>query len=272
MGVQHGPEYATLGVGTGAAPTFLLWGDSHAGHYASVLSEYSQSIGESGQIAELGNCPPFIGIMRMDKSPENCSAFRHRVLQYLQTNDQLEIVILAGAWGATAEADFTPGNLKGPFIDAYSEAINAEDSRQAFLVGLERTVARLVKMGKRVWIIGPAPGFEWNVATTMERSIAYNRPLPPPLELSTFLNRHKFVMTVLDELHSTQNVDVIYPHNVLCDELHCHYKDRFIPLYFDSNHLSREGSARVLPSLANIIGIENRAEASNSHLQNEVRP
>ncbi|HML30676.1 MAG TPA: SGNH hydrolase domain-containing protein, partial [Hyphomicrobium sp.] len=43
----------------------------------------------------------------------------------------------------------------------------------------------------------------------------------------------------------SNNVDVVYPHLLLCDDRTCHYQKAGKPLYLDNNHLTAVGAKEL---------------------------
>lgn len=88
----------------GVAPTFVLWGDSHAMALGSVVADVAAVAQAGGLFAGKAGCPPLIGILRLqERFIDRCRTFNDAVLDRIVRDRTLAMVMLAGRWASMAE-------------------------------------------------------------------------------------------------------------------------------------------------------------------------
>lgn len=213
------PE-CTLGA-PGAAPTALLWGDSHGVEFAWVLGQDYGAKGQALIQRTRGSCPPLLGFVR-PKDP-GCAAFNADVLDLAAKTPSVTTVYLAGLWA------------QGEYRD---------DPRA--LGWLDTTIARLKALGKHVVVIGPVPPQRWNVPRHLAHAAAFGGVSAVTGAPLSDYQRDTHWLTQAYPRWLAQGVGVIDPALALIDGTHSRIVKQGVPLYFDSHHLSLAGARAVL--------------------------
>ena len=111
---------------------------------------------------------------------------------------------------------------------------------------MPRTIEALQKAGRRVVIIGPVPevGIRVIESVLMHRKRGLSDDIgPSPVDLA---DRQAFIWKLLDSMHRSYGVTVVYPHLLLCQHRpHCQVMVGDHSLYVDDNHLSAFGSRYI---------------------------
>lgn len=232
-----------VGAHNGTAPSFLLWGDSHAHALKPAFDQAGDALGLSGRIASYPACPTLLGLDRLDQpASHDCSAFNAQVLAMLRDSPTIHTVFLVSRWGLCAEGRRPEGGM--PCYLGRDENDDRSFSRDAqlFRAGLEESVRALTGMGKRVILVAPIPEFRRNVPESLARAELYSEPAGLDLPLADYLRRQRGVFGAFDAMRRRFAVSIVYPHRLLCRSGHCATVMHGVPLYSDDDHLSRQGS------------------------------
>ena len=232
-----------VGARNGTAPSFLLWGDSHAQAMKPAFDRAGEALGMSGRIASYPACPALLGLDRLDQPPSHdCSAFNAQVLAALRQSPSIHRVFLVSRWGLCANGKRPEGGT--PCYLGRDGDDDRSLSRDALLfrAGLDETVRTLTAMGKQVILVAPIPEFRRNVPETLARAELYSEPAQLALSRADYLRRQSGVFSAFDQMRRRFAVGIIYPHRLLCRTGHCAMTAHGVPLYSDDDHLSRQGS------------------------------
>lgn len=223
------PDAPPCPIGAKAQPSFVIWGDSHAGVLGEALDRIGQDHERAGLLYPFGACPPTLNptteaMLRVDR--QLCPDRNRHVLDRIVRDPQIRDVILVAYWQRYGD---DPDRLLG---------------------SLEHTLALLRARGKRVTVIGglPAPGF--NLPWAMAMSSHLGMPLPE----ADRNHRPSPAFLAAVRRGGGRFVDLSVP---LCRGEYCALTIDGRPLFIDSNHLSREAVLTiVVPHLdrAGVLG------------------
>lgn len=218
-------------------PKVMIWGDSYAMHLVAGLADtFDDSLVQATRSA----CGPILDLapMAIDPSSRNryrnareCIDFNRSVLAHLETNSDIETVLLSGKFSLY---------LDNPrFINLRSDDSVVDPSIASATEALNATVARLRSIGKSVAVISPPPQADFNVGQCLEREatgkvLAQNCVIPAAM--------HQSNNGALVELFENVPVDVIALDEFLCDGVSCMTMLDGVPLYRDQGHLTYLGS------------------------------
>ncbi|MGD0143724.1 MAG: acyltransferase family protein [Rhizomicrobium sp.] len=234
-------------IGNGAAaPSYLLWGDSHADAILPAVEDIASRKGRVGLFAGAASCPPLLGADRLDVP--GCRAFNDEALKIALRKDISE-VILAARWGKDAEGSNYGDEPHGriAFVDDASAGTSDADNRAVFARGLERTVRALVHAGKKVVLVASVPEIGWAVPPVLARLRFANNYGTPSLAKARYLQRQSFVLDELAHLKTAYNVTVVYPDRILCATGACEVTLNGLPIYRDAHHLTVPGAKQLEP-------------------------
>lgn len=239
-------KLCAIGNASAAAPSFVLWGDSHAESMRPALDFAARRYGGSGVFAGERGCPPLVDVERLDWT--DCRSVNNAILDMILRESQIQTVIIAARWGMWAER--SPYKSEpGPAFDLKSGETSKLEERNNHLVfaaGLRRTVATLHAAGKEIWIVGPVPEVGFNVPRYFFlQSIGIGRGLDIRPNVEEFEQRQKFALDTLTEVSDLYDAKVIQPYSVLCDSQYCRVQQDDRALYFDDDHLSRFGAEKL---------------------------
>ncbi|MEI8185222.1 MAG: acyltransferase family protein [Chlorobiaceae bacterium] len=206
-------------------PSFVLWGDSHAGTLAPAFINQSKQNKVSGFIFSKGGSPPLLGIEGKFDNPSYCkSEWNLKVIKFIQNHPNIKVVFLAASWAG--------------YRNEYNNSI--------YIKGLNRTIQALREMGKKVVIIADVPRIKYNVP----RIFAIHYRFPSHININQFLpiksEHNKSQKEVFNGLVHLSEIEFIYPGDKIFDSNgRCRIIANKELLYSDTNHLSIAGSLYI---------------------------
>jgi peptidoglycan/LPS O-acetylase OafA/YrhL len=230
-------------------PSFVLWGDSHAGSIIPAIDAIAKREHRSGIFAATDSCPPLLGVTRSDAW--KCKDFNDAVIE-LATRPEIRDVILDARWAKNADGtsygDEPPGRIL--LIDDMGRGTTGPSTNAVFLRGLTRTVEALSDAKKKVILVGSAPEIGWAVPIVLAQMRLRGDNRAMDLPLATHLRRQRTVMMDFVLMRIRYGARVVDPAAVLCDDAVCHVMLNGIPLYRDEHHLSAAAARLLIPILS----------------------
>ena len=246
---------------TSDTPTLLLWGDSFAMHLApGLLASADSALGLMQ--ATRPECAPLLGIAPLAgpgatrRQAEGCLEFNEAVLGYLRATPSITTVVLSSPFAPYVRPDRTL--LTRETTAAVRET---QASVSVALTALQRTVAEVRALGKRVVVVGPTPSSGVDVAHCAERLalglLTFGAEPACAIPATRARGLWPEVVSFLDRAKSEMSLPVIRLTDAMCDATTCHTMQDERSLYRDESHLSYHGSeviARRMRLLERIRG------------------
>jgi peptidoglycan/LPS O-acetylase OafA/YrhL len=242
-----------LGV-PGGAPSFLLWGDSHARALASGVQLSAARLGLTGKLATHSACPPLGGIERPSRT--SCEAFNQAVLRMLAHSPQIKTVLLAARWALSAEGT-RYGHESGTsvhLVDLQSPGTTTRSDAELVEIGLWRTIDRLHRLGKQVVLVRAIPEVGYDVPSAYFVAHATGRDanaLIAPAR-ADYRRRTAEVRALFAQIAAQQPVAFVDPARYLCTDI-CPVVRSGHPMYRDDDHLSTFGSRYLAPAFDGVF-------------------
>ncbi|MEM1229783.1 MAG: acyltransferase family protein [Pseudomonadota bacterium] len=229
-----------------APPTFMVWGDSHAGALMPAVREAAQALGVNGLNATSNGCPPLLNLTNVQRDPQGiCLAFNDAVLAVLREHPEVHTVWMLGRWPRYAQG--TPyGSESGRTLLLRTrdrEAGSLEENHAMIAAAYEATLQQLEALNRRVVVLGPIPEIGHIVPNSMAKAQRLHRDIELRLPRAAFDQRNARVLQML-EAGAHERAQWAPLHNHLCDDDWCAITQGETPLYSDDDHLSSVGAAR----------------------------
>jgi peptidoglycan/LPS O-acetylase OafA/YrhL len=210
-------------VGSKSAPSVLLIGDSNAGHLVGMLDELGTAQNVAIRNITHSGCPPFPdGLSDIYVKPsiaESCRLYNQAIWKEIS---KYKTVVVAAAWN-------------------YYWRLNT----QGYISHLDDLVKKLSKNGKRVILVLQVPYFPNYDRNCHQKALlagdlnciergtsSSNKETKINHDLAQFVRRHP-------------NIEILTLRNVLCNSDGCSAYLKGMPLYYDSGHLSMQGSREI---------------------------
>jgi len=248
------------GAAPGTAPSWAVWGDSHADSLLPAIGSVAAGQGRTVLFSSKGNCPPFPGLQRSDMPPsENatCSKLNQAMLKAILDDPQIETVFLGARWGIYVEGTGLPAEgmpLFAIVAEANPTAADPELNGKVVLAALEELATKLQGAGKNLVLVGPVPEMSWHAYNQQRAAALFGVPMPGRLpELSDIANRQARTNAILMAVARQEGVLFIPLSPSLCRPV-CPIQGGQLAWYRDNNHLTAEGALRlVAPILAKFL-------------------
>jgi hypothetical protein len=237
---EYCQEYAP-----GVKVTTALVGDSHAEHFlygvgAYLLTKHENVVhlGESG-------CPPLLDVERfLFGAHDMCHDANNSVIAFVANNNDLTRVILSfrGVVDVTGTGFGEPeSGLQFTFKASGTDLSPGESMRRA----LERTVERLLRSDKTVWLLLQVPELDFHVEECIGRPVSFGNRIRTPCAVpkTEVVERQAAYRQIVSGVQRKYPALHIFdPLPSLCDERWCYAIVDHSLMYLDNNHLSRAGS------------------------------
>jgi peptidoglycan/LPS O-acetylase OafA/YrhL len=236
-------------------PSFLFWGDSHAGVLMRAARSAATDRGLNGLNATTNGCPPLLNLTNVQRDRDGiCLDYNDAVLQLLQDRPELHTIILMGRWARYAEA--TPyGQESGNplFMRTRDQAASTVAGNRA-MVGeaYTQTLEQLRRLGRRVIVLGPLPEIGHLVPNSMAKATHLSRPVELRLPRRAFDARNRFVIPML-AAGAADTAQWVPMQEALCDADWCRIQQHGLPLYSDDDHLSSVGADLYIPLFGQLL-------------------
>ncbi|QFI40137.1 acyltransferase [Moritella marina ATCC 15381] len=209
-----GDENCILG-SNGSKLKGLLWGDSHAAHFAPAINQLGEIHNFSVYQRTLAQCVPLITSGNLGRYSNMCSENR----EFIKTNiKNYDFIYLASRW----------------------------ESRLDIFGDVEDTVKWLSNNIKDVYIISQVPLFESNVSKCILRK-TINSSVVCNMDVNSDYRKANLKLSEMSDKY--KNVHFISLDNVFCKGGECSPLINGSLSYFDSNHLSENGSLYLTPHI-----------------------
>ncbi|MBF0447957.1 MAG: acyltransferase [Magnetococcales bacterium] len=240
------PPEQSCRYGADTPPTYAVWGDSHADSAIHMIGQLAGQRGESVQYIGFAGCPPVMGVNRYGQPKQNCLQHNHQALDFLSNHPTIQTVFIMARYSNYILP--LPGGEPAFITDLSGEMRSVQERRQLFKDGLNRSVVQLRRSGKKVVLVYPIPETGFHIPNTLAKLVlrgedpaGFSRPT------ADFLERNRFILSLLDSFGQADDIRRIRPHEKLCDDKRCLVYANKTPLYKDGDHLSLAGASYIEP-------------------------
>lgn len=261
-----GKKPAPCKLGTDAAPSVALWGDSHADAIFTVFGDALTAADRGGLFFGSSGCPPVLGAERAVNAArfgknwksDACKYFNEESLGKILADKNIRDVYLLSRWssyihGHENRDGAQPYIVFGPGIVA--DAANLPARAKEFSDKLVETACTLTKNGKQVYVIAPIPEMQGHVPAMLAKSrLLYHKDPEIGITTAHYTERHKTILSAMAEAEKQCGARIVDPRRALCTAEECSALGaENESLYRDYNHLSEKGSQRLKPILTEAL-------------------
>lgn len=231
-----------------AAPSFLVWGDSHAQMMLPAFEAIAKRRGLQGAFYSHPACVPLLGLAKSPFDRRNGTAScpaNNRTIVDIVKKLGVHDVFLVGNWSVYTSDGYAGEN---PVLLSLrdDEPLTLEGSRAAFAAGVAHTVAAYDSLGVRLHFVGHTPRQRYDI-----RALYYHLSFRADKETEIrrlsvsekMNNEHEaFVRSVLHGVRSASGVTVTDLGEALCANGICRAGTSDEAYYWDTNHLTKAGA------------------------------
>jgi peptidoglycan/LPS O-acetylase OafA/YrhL len=228
------------------APSFLLWGDSHAAALEPAVDARAKAFNMPGWYVGYSRCPALIGAapIRHTSDDHPCLRIADTVFDLVRRNG-IKHVLLASRWDSYIDGWDPRGNeTKQDLTISFDTVDGRLKGAEAFQFALRETLNRFRSLGVEVWIVEQVPPQLIDVPSALTKAIAFGRdPLLLRRPFEDVEERRRAAATMFGEYVGSPGVSFIDPAEIFCpNKTPCLISESGHALYSDGNHLSVFGA------------------------------
>lgn len=197
----------------------VLLGNSHAQMYAPIFRDIIHDLSLTGLLVPANGCLPTYDA----NINSECIELANRNIDGVIELKSAHVVVLGMSWDR--------------FVVTSDDPDSAPHATEKLLDGLDKTIDRLIAVGKKVVLIGPIATPNWDVASITGRNLAFGRITERPLYSSQQDFQSKF-SNIIDHFEQRSDLAFVRPDRVQCRNGHCDYVINGHSLFADDNHLA----------------------------------
>jgi peptidoglycan/LPS O-acetylase OafA/YrhL len=209
------------------APTWFVYGDSHAWAAHLAFDKWLRLRGEAGVFMFRNSCPPLVGI-HLVGDHDRCFHFNESVVKIIRANPALASVALVSVWREAIE---------GRLSESPTSLGTTEESVQLFTRQFSRTVALLKTLDRSVYVWEPVPGSKESAPLGLARAALRHRVPDLEVDRSRYVAEYQFFFAAL-AANCSSITGSFSPSAALCATGKCAVEYLGIPLYADSAHIT----------------------------------
>lgn len=230
---------------------FVLWGDSHAAMFFTLLHKIATEKNLHGRVFSQGDCIPIID-NDLSKLSSQCQKLSHTAFSFI-SNNNIKVVILGIKWDKYTTDTFNESQNNRIFNQSSSKT-DTETIKQ----GLPATLQKLEKNGSQVYVLRQVPYQDRFDNRKLYYQSVREGYLVEISEVSRdeYLSRRSDMDSVFSDLDS-MGITVIDPIDIFCSSGLCIIEKDGVFLYSDNNHLTTEGSSLMYEFLLEEIDFNN---------------
>jgi peptidoglycan/LPS O-acetylase OafA/YrhL len=222
----------------GSNVTWATFGDSHSTEIAYALAEKLRMKDIGLKHFSFSGCTP--SYLEDDEFSE-CSKWYNETVNYILNDHKIRNVLL--------NHRFTERVLGGD-TESYPKisSTNITDEILRITERIDNLIIELASNKDNVYVFYPIPELQRNINKMINFSYLENSDLTDiyGTDLSWYSERNKYFIHHFDNAKYPKNVHLLRSQDVFCDENKCFAVRDGVPLYFDDNHPSILGAAKLV--------------------------
>lgn len=232
--------------------TWATLGDSHSIEIAYALAQELEKFDVGIRQYSASACPPLFNVKSTFKE---CGKWSTLSLATLLNDKNIKNIVISYRYSSFLYGDniatypLLPDQEPSFFSD-----LSAEEAREKVLAALFDAIAQLSSAKEKVYIVLPIPELGENINKLALRKVLAGNARAllgslPATSLNYYLRRHHYFINELKNINFPKNVILIDPTATLCDNQNCFSFINGRAMYFDDDHLSLNGSKKIVDQI-----------------------
>lgn len=240
----------------GSNITWAVLGDSHVVEPAFALANRLKITDEGVLHLSFSSCAPAVGFVA---SKPGCTEWVSEALRYLEGNTNITSVMVGFRYTSFLFGDQLKTYPKIPNTNTLAnfvfqpESQTQDAARELYWAGLREIVFRLIKSGKKVYLMYPIPELPADISKVLAPFSIYStisgNKLTQTSPISYYLQRNEFILRKLDSLKNEPGIYFIKPMESFCDAGYCKAVQDNKALYVDDHHVSVYGAELIVKNV-----------------------
>lgn len=207
----------------------ILWGDSHASHFAPFVDLFSKENNLKVKDTTMGSCPALIDASKyLPNVSDACLNKNKQIIDYI-AKERPKIVFLASSWYGYVQSQLAEGSF--------------EKREEQLISGVKHTLLQLKELDvNKVYFFSTIARPDKDLSHCYLKSLQYIESECNFLLDSDQVHFAKIIKASLTDLSFVSVIDV---NALYCPNGICNTRVKDIPLYRDGNHLNKYGSEEL---------------------------
>lgn len=237
--------------------TWAVIGDSHMAEPAYALARKLEPLNQGVLQLSFGNCPPAFGIPLI--SPVGCRQWTEDAIKLVVEDNNIKNVLIGYRYSKYLFGRNKPTYPTLPtssplnLFEVQDKVFDHDAAREAIWYGFRSMIIELLQSGKKVYIVYPVPELPVDIEVLIYPKSIFEVEGPAKAKHAVsaeyYFQRNEFILKKLATLKFGSNLIAIKPYELFCNAQFCSGILNKKSLYFDSNHLSLNGSDILLRNL-----------------------
>jgi hypothetical protein len=249
--ISETPNLCVFGADWDRARTkAVLWGDSHAQHYAPLIEPVAQAA--SAAVALYYSCAPVVGAngtkYRGYHAAVNaqCASEREKIITALHAHPEIDLVVLAASWFYLGDTLYR------------GDVDTGQPNPELFEQAIETTIRDIARPGRRIVLLGTSPLYNQSVVpcNLANASLMRRHCSPPALTREASLIQKPTEDSILRAAAHFADVTVILTRPPMCESGICLTHVNGEVIYRDTSHFRRNLGEETKRELGKILGLD----------------
>ncbi len=222
----------------GSNISWATFGDSHSVEIAYALADKLKLDDVGLKHFSFSGCK---SSYKEVESFSKCSKWYNETVSYILNDKKIRNVVF--------NHRFTTGIFGGDAVyypKHYNSVVTDEVIRMT--KHIDELIGELASNKDNVYVFYPIPELQRNINQLIGITFRNKNSLVNILgtDLAWYEERNKYIINHFDNSNYPDNVHLLKPQDVFCDEQSCYAVKNGVPLYFDDNHPSMSGAAKLV--------------------------
>lgn len=240
-------------LGNNINPDIAIIGDSHLDLISIELEKKLLKKNRSAYQFSFGGCVPALNLKVYNDRRYNCDRYFNEVLMQIRLNPEIKNIFIFSRWPFNISGERFNNKEGGIeigenhyFIPINKNNLIKNEEREKLIFNeIENFINEIFKMRRKIYIVMSVPEMGWEIPKNLARQLHFNKKIEiTTLSISkeVYLERNKKVFSFFSEIKEKYNLSLIFLEDIFCNEKRCFAHKRGVPLYFDDDHMSKEGA------------------------------
>lgn len=218
--------------------SWASFGDSHSVEIAYALANKLKLNDVGLKHFSFTSCKPSF---KEDDNFSKCSKWYNETIEYILNDKKIKNVVL--------NHRFTTGLFGGDAVSYPLLFTSIETDEVTRIVKhLDELIILLASNKDNVYVYYPIPELQRNISQLIGKAFRSGSSITniPGTDVVWYEKRNNYFINHFDNSNYPKNVHLLKPQDVFCDDKNCYAVKDGIPLYFDDDHPSILGAAKLV--------------------------